>query len=363
MDSQRQPRVVVAAGGTAGHVVPALAVADALRTSGAIVSFIGTADRAEATLVPAAGFEIDHLTVRGIDRSNPLKAARALALAARAVPAARKILRERQADAVVGGGGYVAAPAGVAALRLGLPLVLTEADRHLGLANRLLARRARRVCLAFPIPGLDGDRYVVTGRPIPSEVISADREAARQRFGIPADARCLLVFGGSQGARTLNEASAEAFLANDPGFCVLHISGSRDHHSIEMRVAAAGHPDHYVLLEYEPGLANALAACDLVLARSGASVFELAAAARPAILVPYPHATGRHQHLNAEWMAEAGAAVVLEDGEVTPERVASMVGEIIGDPARLSAMGSASAALAMPDAAERVAREVLEGIA
>ena len=174
-----QPTVVIAAGGTAGHVVPALAVADALRAEGARVSFLGAADRAEADVVPAAGYEIDLLRLRGLDRSNPIRAAGALRLAAAAVPAARRALRERGAEAVLGGGGYVAGPAGLAAIRMRLPLVLTEADRHLGLTNRWLARRARRVCLAFPIPGLEGDRYVVTGRPIPDAIAAAQREPAR----------------------------------------------------------------------------------------------------------------------------------------------------------------------------------------
>ena len=187
------PRVVIAAGGTAGHVVPALAVADALRGRGAEVSFLGARGRLEAELVPAAGYEIDFLRVRGLDRRAPLKAAAAAALAAAAVPAARTALRRRQAEAVMGGGGYVAGPAGLAALSARLPLVLTEADRHLGLANRLLARGARRVCLAFPIPGRDEGRYMVTGRPVPAAILAADREGARRRFqdraGRPLPAR------------------------------------------------------------------------------------------------------------------------------------------------------------------------------
>ena len=206
-----QPRVVIAAGGTAGHVVPALAVADALRAEGARVSFLGAADRAEAEVVPAAGYEIDLLRVRGLDRSNPLRAADSLRLAAAAVPAARRALRERAAEAVLGGGGYVAGPGGMAALSLRLPLVVTEADRHLGLTNRLLARRARRVCLAFPIEGRVGPRYLVTGRPIPAAIVAADRDSARTRFGIAAGDRCLLVFGGSQGARSINRCALEAF--------------------------------------------------------------------------------------------------------------------------------------------------------
>jgi len=342
--------------------VPALTIADALRDRGALVSFAGTAERAEATLVPEAGYEIDHLRVRGIDRSNPLRAVGALALAARAVPAARGILRARQAHAVLGGGGYVAAPVGLAASSLGLPLVLSEADRHLGLANRLLARRARRVCLAFAIPGLEGEKYLVTGRPVPQAVLDADRNAARSRLGIGSDERCLLVFGGSQGALSINTAVIDGLLEPNPGFRVFCISGTRDHEMVAARVAEAGAAERFTVVPYVPNLGDALAASDLVLARSGASVFELAAAGRPAILVPYPHATGRHQHLNADWMAAAGAAVVVEDSELDGARVRELATELIEDEDRLRQMGEASAALAVPDAAERVAAEVLDAI-
>ena len=342
--------------------MPALAVADALRDRGAIVTFLGTAERAEATLVPAAGYEIDHLRVRGINRSNPAQAAGAMALAVRAVPAARKALRSRGAHAVLGGGGYVAAPAGLAAQALRLPLVLTEADRHLGLANRLLARRAKRVCLAFPIPGRDDERYLVTGRPVPRAVLDADREGARSAFGLGSGERCLLVFGGSQGALSINTAVLDGLLEPDPGFRVICVTGTRDYELVSKRVAEAGAEGRVTVLEYLPNLGDALAACDLVLARSGASVFELAAAGRPAILVPYPYATGRHQHLNAEWMAGEGAAVVVEDSELSGEFVRGLTTEILGDAEQLKQMGRASAALAMPDAADRVAAEVLAAI-
>ncbi len=181
-----------------------MAVAAELRASGAEVSFLGTRERIEAELVPAAGYEIDFLKVRGIDRKNPLRAARAGFEALGAVAAARRALRERGADVVLGGGGYVAGPAGLAASLTGTPLVLTEADSHMGLANRLLARRARRVCLALSIAGREGERYLVTGRPVPAAVLAADRGAARERFAIAPEARCLLVVGGSQGARSVN---------------------------------------------------------------------------------------------------------------------------------------------------------------
>src|SRR4051794_18782154 len=252
-----KPRVVVAAGGTAGHVVPAMAVAHELRAKGAEVSFLGTRERIEAELVPAAGYEIDFLAVRGIDRRKPLRAAAAIARAAASLPAARRLIRERGADVVMGGGGFVAGPAGLAAVSLRVPLVLSEADSHLGLANRMLAGRARRVCLAFPIDGREGDRYVVTGRPVPAVVLGADRAEARSRFGIAERERCLLVVGGSQGARSVNLAAIDAF-AERPGrdFHVIHLAGRRDHPELERRLAAAEHGERYELLAYEPDLGD-----------------------------------------------------------------------------------------------------------
>lgn len=316
-------------------------------------------------MVPAAGYKIDLLEVRGLDRRNPVRAAGALRLAAAAVPAARRVLRARGAEAVLGGGGYVAGPAGLAGLSLGLPLVLTEADRHLGLANRLLARRARRVCLAFPIEGRSGERYLVTGRPVPAAIGRTDRDPARERFGIAAGDRCLLVFGGSQGARSINLGALEAFTG--PGaakrdFHVLHITGSRDFGAARERLEAVGEIPRYTLREFEPDLAAALAASDLALARAGGSIFELAAAGVPAILVPYPYASARHQHANAEWMAAGGAAVVVEDSELHPASLRELTTKLLADPARLGAMAEASRALARPDAAERIAAELLAAI-
>ena len=350
-----------------------MAVADELRASGAEVSFLGTRERMEVDLVPAAGYEIDFVKVRGIDRRNPLKAVRAGVEAVAAVAAARKVLRRRGADVVMGGGGFVAGPAGLAAALTRTPLVLTEADSHLGLANRLLAGRARRVCLAFPIAGREGEPYLVTGRPVPKAVLEGDREKARERFGIAPDARCLLVFGGSQGARTINFAAVDAFAesvnAVVPGmrgqegsrsFHVLHIAGKRDFAEIERRLAAAPGSERYTLLEYEPNLGDALAASDLVLARSGGSIFEVVAAGRPAILVPFPFATADHQSANAEWMRSGGAATVIADAELTAERLAAEVEAVLGDEARLEAMAAAARALAKPDAARRIADQVLQ---
>ena len=326
-------------------MVPAIAVADALRAEGAQVSFVG-GERAEAELVPAAGYPLDAIRVEGISRSNPLKAARAVARAAASLGRAATIVRDREADVVVGGGGYVAGPVGAVALAHRLPLVLTEADSHLGLTNRLLAPRARRVCLAFPLEGREPPRYVVTGRPIPPP--ETDRAAARAEFGLAPDDVCVLVFGGSLGARSINRAAVAAFA--EPRLRVLHLSGHRDHPSL----TAPG--PHYDLRPYFEPFGRALRAADLVVARAGGSIFEVAAYGLPAILVPYPHASADHQTTNARWMERAGAAIVIADAELTADRLREAVAVLLE---RRVAMAEASRRLARPDAARAVAREVL----
>jgi len=339
-------------------VVPALAIAAALQAKGADVEFVG-ADRAEAELVPAAGYRLHRLAVRAIDRHNPLLAARAGALALIATAAARALLLRVGADAVIGAGGYVAGPVGLAAATARIPLAICEADSQLGLANRLLAPFARRAFLAFPIAGREGGKYSVTGRPVPAGTGAADRRAARRRFGIEPHERCLLVFGGSLGARSLNHASVEAFGERGP-CAVLHIAGRRDFGALRARLEALGAPAHYHLCEYVEPFADALAVADLAAARAGGSVFELAAAGVPAILVPYPHASADHQSSNARWMAEAGAALIVRDSELSAARLAGEVEALLAAPQRLQAMAAAALRVARPDAAERIAAETLE---
>jgi UDP-N-acetylglucosamine--N-acetylmuramyl-(pentapeptide) pyrophosphoryl-undecaprenol N-acetylglucosamine transferase len=341
-------RIVIGAGGTAGHVVPALAVADALRAEGAEVAFVG-GERAELELVPAAGYELHRLRVVSLPRRRPLKAARAAAIDAGALRRAYALLRALRPTAVLGAGGYVAGPVGLAAVLRRAPLVLMEADSHLGLTNRLLAPFARRVCLAFPIPGRDSRRYRVTGRPVPPA--ATDRAAARARFAIGPEETCVLVFGGSLGARSINFAAVEAFAG--ARFHVLHAAGERDLAELQ----APG--PHYDLRGYISNFGEALLASDLVVARSGGSVFEIAAHGRPAVLIPYPYATADHQTTNARFMEHGGAAIVIPDRELSGPRLAQEVGHLLADPARLAAMARASASLARPDAAREIASEVL----
>lgn len=328
--------------------MPALAVADALRDEGASVTFIG-GERAELELIPAAGYELLTLRVAPLPRGRPVRALRSAVIDAAAVARALTLLRGIAPGAVLGAGGYVAGPVGLAAALSRRPLVLMEADSHLGLTNRLLAPFGRRVCLAFPIAGRTGRRYLVTGRPVPKPV--TDRAAARARFGLGPQDTCVLVFGGSQGARSINQAAVEAF--SGASFRVLHAAGERDLPDLR----APG--PHYDLRGYIPDFGEALLASDLVVARAGGSVFEIAAHGRPAVLIPYPHATADHQAANARFMKRAGAAVVIPDDELTGSRLAQEVGHLLADPMRLAAMARASATVARLDAAREVARELL----
>jgi UDP-N-acetylglucosamine--N-acetylmuramyl-(pentapeptide) pyrophosphoryl-undecaprenol N-acetylglucosamine transferase len=335
-------------------VVPALAVADALRADGAEVVFVG-GRRAERELVPAAGYELHTLDVVPLPRRAPLRAAGAIARDARALGAAIGLIGRLDPDVVVGAGGYVAGPVGLAGRVKHAPLVLIEADSHLGLTNRLLAPLATRVCLAYPLAGRGGQRYVVTGRPVRAG--TADRAAGRRRFGIGPEETCVLVFGGSQGARSINYAAVEAFAGGEwAGIHVLHAAGERD--LPELRELAPRRAQ-YDLRGYIGDFEEALAACDIVVGRSGGSIFEMWAAGVPAVLIPYPHATADHQTANARYMERAGAAVVIPDAELTAARLAREVGALLADPPRLAAMARASAALARPRAAAEIAAVTL----
>jgi UDP-N-acetylglucosamine--N-acetylmuramyl-(pentapeptide) pyrophosphoryl-undecaprenol N-acetylglucosamine transferase len=332
-------------------VLPALAVGEALRDRGARVTFAGSPGRFEAKLVPEAGFEFDAFEVTGLPRRPGVAQLRAAMRGAGAVRDCRLILKRRQPDVVLGGGGYVAGPMVLAAAGQRIPAALMEADAHLGLANRLAAPLASRVFLSFPIARRGGAKYRVTGRPIPAvSRVTLTREEARRHFFFDPEP-VLLVFGGSQGARSLNELAVESFAAVGPQ--VLHLCGERDFQALAARVSRPG----YRLLPFVPDFGAALAAADLVLARAGGSVWEVAAARRPAILVPYPFATGDHQTKNARYFERAGGAVTVPENELG--RVPELARSLLGDPARLEQMGAAMGNLARPDAADEIAEELI----
>jgi UDP-N-acetylglucosamine--N-acetylmuramyl-(pentapeptide) pyrophosphoryl-undecaprenol N-acetylglucosamine transferase len=314
------------------------------------VTFAGSPDRVEARLVPEAGYELDTFRISGFPRRASPALLRSLFVAARAPAACIAILRRRRPHVVLGAGGYVAGPMVLAAWALRVPAALTEADARLGLANRLAEPFARRVFLAYDIAGRQGPKYRVVGRPIPARSRPVPRDVARARFGLPQEGPVLGVFGALAGAHALNEAAVEAFGAEGPA--VLHLSGEHDLDPLRRRVSR----QDYVLLPSTEDFGAALGAVDLVLSRAGGTVWELAAAGVPAVLVPYPHATGDHQWLNAQHFVKAGGAVAVRD----PSEGLSLVHDLLGQPERLATMREAMLAAARPDAADRIAEELIE---
>jgi UDP-N-acetylglucosamine--N-acetylmuramyl-(pentapeptide) pyrophosphoryl-undecaprenol N-acetylglucosamine transferase len=328
-------------------VRPALAVAESLRRHGAEVTFASNSD---SRLARDAGYELDVFDVEGFPREVSVRLAKALGRAAAAVPACVRILRRRRPDVVLGGGGYVAGPMVLAAGSMRIPAALSEADAHLGLANRLAAPFAKVVFLAYPVEGVGPPKYQVVGRPIPARSQPGDRVEARRRFELPEKGPVVLVFGGSQGAQRLNEAALEAF--GSSAAAVLHLAGERDYPALADRVGRR----EYRLLPFTDDFGAALAAADLVVARAGGSVWEIAAAGRPALLVPYPHATADHQAENARYFERGGGAVVVPEPELDLRR---QVEELLADPERLQRMGEAMKSLARPHAADDIAKELL----
>ena len=315
------------------------------------MTFAGSPDRVEARLVPEAGYELDTFEISGFPRKPSAALLRSLIRAGRAPRACAAILERRKPHVVLGGGGYVAGPMVYAAWRRKLPTALTEADAHLGLANRLAAPFARRVFLAYGIPGRNGSKYRVTGRPVPADHRGVSKEEGRSRFGLPAQGPVIAFFGALAGARSLNDFAVDTY--GDSGPAVLHISGERDYDLLRKRV----HRDDYVLVASTDEFGAALAAPDLAISRAGGTVWELAASGTPAILVPYPYATADHQTLNARHFERGGGAVVVPEQEL--ERVPALVDELLGDRPRLESMSAAMRSMARPDAADEIAEELI----
>ncbi len=352
--------VVVAGGGTAGHIEPALALADAVRrmVPDATVTALGTARGLETTVVPARGYPLELVPAVPLPRKPTMDLMRLPGRVHGAVSQTRAILDRVRADVVVGFGGYVALPAYLAA-RGRVPIVVHEANARAGLANKVGARFAARVAVAMKGTGLPNAEVI--GIPLRHSITTLDRAAlrakARAHFGLDPDAVTLLVTGGSQGALSINTALAGAAAElGAAGVGVLHAYGRKN--SIDLPAGTDGPP--YVAVPYLERMDLALAAADLVVSRCGAmTVAETSAVGLPAVFVPLPHGNGE-QALNAAPMVEAGGAVLVPDAELTPRRVLDEVLPLAAAPERLAAMSAAARGLGHADADTRLALIVLE---
>lgn len=344
--------LLVMAGGTGGHVFPGLAVADRLKAQGWTIHWLGTADRMEAELVPAHGYPISFIDIQGV-RGNGIK--RLLVAPYRIVKSvlqARRVLKSIRPDVVLGMGGFASGPGGVAAWLSGIPLLLHEQNAAAGLTNKLLARLAKRVLMAFPGAFAPSARTAVVGNPVRPEVVALPDPQLRSS----SEPLCLLIVGGSLGARVLNEQVPPAVASAGVPIEVRHQCGKGNRETVAQAYAEQGVEAE--VSEFIKDMADAYAWADLVVCRAGAlTVSEVAAAGVAAIFVPLPHAVDDHQTRNALTLVDGGAAEFLPQSELTPASLAARLSWLAGRRETLLNMAQAARRVAIIDAAERVADE------
>lgn len=361
-------RLLMTGGGTGGHVYPALAVAEALADSRWAVdrrdmAWVGGANSVEERILAKEGLAFHAISVGALRGANPLSFLRNLYRMAQGHRQARELVRAFRPDVILATGGYVSVPLVWAARDMGCPVLVYLPDMQPGLAVKLLSRMAQRVAVSFDSVAryFPRDKVLVSGYPVRRALFHTSKEAARQALGLGVEAPVLLVFGGSRGAHSLNEAVRRSLGPLLELSQVVHISGLEDYPllaDVRAHLPSDWQTRYHLYAYLYEHMAAALAAADLVVARAGAATLgEFPAVGLPAILVPYPYA-GQHQQANADYLTSRGAAVVIPDAELG-RRLWPTVKDLLGDPKRLQAMGAASRALASPHAAEHIAAELV----
>lgn len=353
---------VLSGGGTAGHINPAIATAEALRDRGVEVQFAGRPVGNESEWVRAAGIPFTPFEAEGFHRGHPVTLVKGLAIDAKSTTLAKKWFEEIRPDVVVGFGGYVAVPVGRAAAQMGIPLVVHEQNSVMGWTNRYLSGKAKAVCLTYEHAAKsvkDSSKVVVTGCPVRASVFQTTREEGRELLGIPEDARMLLVTGGSNGARHLNQAVCamkDELLSREDLF-IVHVTGPKELDSvIDTLALTPAEQKRWRLLGYTNDMPSCMAATDAIISRAGASsLAEISARAIPALLVPFPFATEDHQTTNAKAYVEAGCARMIADDQVETPEFAGLVAELVDDADLRASMTAAARAQKTADAASAVA--------
>ena len=380
---KQELKVILSGGGTAGHIYPALALADELRSRGVKLFYVGTALGPEAKLSHESEIPFVALSTAGFVRSKPLSLFSSGFKALKGAVQALKLLKREKPDAVVCFGGYVSVPLGLAASLCKVPLIIHEQNSYMGMTNRFLAKRAQAIALTYPetkgVPEAKhlqkkGTKLEFVGNPVRESVLNSDGERARRELGIPDDAFLLFVFGGSRGARSINQAlvaSAPKLLGAIPNLYLLHGTGRLEHDVVKKELDTGlfkTYPElkqRYLALDYVESMGDVFAAADLVVSRAGAtSLAELTALGKPSVLIPYPHATDDHQTTNALSLTTLGAARLIEDKHLDTmgqefSLFAETLLELMGDDDLLADMACRLASLGKNDAAKVLANEVV----
>ncbi len=363
-------RAVITGGGTGGHIYPAIAIADAIRSHDpdSEILYLGYQGGLERDIVPKAGYPIQFVPAMWIDRSNIFRIVKTAGVNLRGVHEAKKIMKKFRPDVVIGTGGYVCFPVIYAGHSLGARCYIHEQNAFPGVANKVLERYCRKVFLGFKEASAyfkEPEKHVVVGNPVRSAFFGAERRQARENLGIGQDDFVIFSFGGSQGAGRINEVVCELMkeMNGRAGETLIFGTGSRFYDDIVTKARSAGitEDSNIRIRSYIDDMPDCLAAADLVISRSGAlSVAETCVVGRASILIPSPNVTGNHQYFNAKSVADQGGAVLMEEKELTAERLIQTVRELRADPKRLEAMGRAAFGAVPHDAAERVYSEIQE---
>lgn len=359
-------RIVLSGGGTAGHINPALALAESLIEQGHEVFYAGTPQGVEARLVKEANLPFTPFEAKGFNRNHPKTIFSAVHIIIKSTKLACAWFEEIKPDVVVAFGGYVCIPVGRAAKKMGVPLVVHEQNSVMGMANKYLAKTARAVALTYEVAGApvaDKEKLVVTGNPVRSSVLTSTREEGRSMLGIPEEASMLLVFGGSLGARHLNAAisSMKKDLLAIDNLYVVHITGPKELEAVEAVLALTEEEKkRYLVMGYQNRMGETMAACDMVVSRAGAtSLAEISARCIPAILVPFPFATADHQTTNARSYVQAGAAWMMADDMVEAPEFKELVLTFVDDEKARLKMSEAARGFETGNAASKLADVVL----
>ena len=365
-------KVLLAGGGTGGHIYPAVTIARELQAQkpDCQILFVGTAQGLEADIIPKEGFPFTTIEVQGFQRKLSWDTLRTIGRLITSLAQCRRILRDYKPDVVIGTGGYVCGPIVFMASLWGIPTVIQEQNVIPGITNKLLARFVKLVLLGY----LEAARYlprgakvVATGNPVRPDIVSADRGGCISALGLNPCKRTILVAGGSRGARTINEAMLQVYrdFAENNDIQILHATGSGEFEGLKNQAQQLGidwqRNGNIILKPYLYNMPDAMAAADLIVYRAGAiGLAEIAVRGLPAVLIPYPYAAENHQEHNARLVEKNGAAVVITDQELSGERLSATIRQLLSQPGRLEDMAAASRDLGRPQATREIVREILE---
>ena len=364
---RKEYRIIISGGGTGGHIFPALSIADAIRSKqpGAKILFVGADNRMEMQRVPDAGYDIVGLPIAGFNRKNIFKNIKVLWLILKSQRMAKKIIKEFAPQAAVGVGGYASGPTLKMAAKMNIPTLIQEQNSYAGVTNKILSKKAKMICVAYE--GMERffphEKIKITGNPVRKSLLDmrANRKEAIKEMGLDENKKCVLIVGGSLGARSINEAVMAniELIRENSGIQFVWQTGKLYFEEMKERVAAAGKPDNLTVTDFVSNMANALSAANLVVSRAGAgSISEFALLGKAVILVPSPNVSEDHQTKNAMALVDKGAAIYVADAKAKEELV-KMAIEVVCDDAKIASLEENILSFGRPNAAEDIAEEVL----